>query len=155
MKRALKVVLIAVGVFALGVVVGTRVDAKDVSAPGAWAYMEGVQNLDGRAVWDARSTAAQDQNARDLFYREHPPSVLMTEEDKGAYREKALQDQIGFFNQIRAKGGRIDHLRYYGGHSNGTSGIYVFETINHQTDGDLDYVWAVITDKQGKVLEAQ
>jgi hypothetical protein len=155
MKAALKLVVVAIGVFTLGVVVGTHVDAKDISSPSAWAYMEGIQNLDGQAVWEARSSAAQDQDARDLFYREHAASVVMSEEDKATYREKARQDQISFFNQIRDKGGRIDHLRYYGGHSNGTSGIYVFETVNHQTDGDLDYVWAVITDKQGKVLEAQ
>jgi hypothetical protein len=36
----------------------------------------------------------------------------LSEEDKGAYREKARQDEIGFFNQIRDKGGRIDHLRF-------------------------------------------
>jgi hypothetical protein len=79
----------------------------------------------------------------------------MSAHDREVYREKAQQDEINFFNQIRDKGGRIDHLRYYGGHSNGTFGIYVYETITHQPDGDLDYVWAVLTDRQGKVVEAR
>jgi hypothetical protein len=155
MKLTLTLVLIAVAVFALGIAVGTRLDSKDAPAPGAVAYMEGLQHLDGQAVWDARSAAAQDQDARDLFYREHPASVAMSEQDRGLYRQKAQQAEIGFFNGMRDKGGHIDQLRYYGGHSNGTSGIYVYETINHQTDGDLDYVWAVMTDRQGKVFEAR
>jgi hypothetical protein len=155
MNVALKLVPIAVGVFALGIVVGTRLDAKDAPAPGAMAYMVGLQHLDGQAVWDARSTAAQDRDARDLFYREHPASVAMSEQDRRVYREKAQQAEIDFFNGMRDKGGRIDHLRYFGGHSNGTFGMYVYGTINHQTDGDLDYVWAVMTDRQGKVFEAR
>jgi hypothetical protein len=154
-RRALTLVLVAGGVFALGLGVGIRLNAPDAPAPGARAYMEGLHHLDGQAVWDARSPAAQDEDARNLFYREHPPSVAMSEHDREAYREKARQDQIRFFDQVRAKGGRIDHLRYHGGHSNGTAGIYVYETINHQTDGDLDYVWAVLTDRQGKVVEAR
>jgi hypothetical protein len=62
--------------------------------------------------------------------------------------------EIRFFNEMRSKGGHIDHLRHYGGHSTDTSGIYVYETINHQEDGDIDYVWAVMTDREGKVIEA-
>jgi hypothetical protein len=127
-------------------VVGTCLDGKDAPTPGAAAFMAGIQDLDGQA--------AQDQDARDLFYREHPPTVAMSEQDRAAYREKARHDEIRFFNQIRAKGGRIDQLRYAGGHSTGTAGIYDYETMTHQRGGDLDYVWAVLTDRQGKVVEA-
>jgi hypothetical protein len=155
MKLALRLAISAVVVFAFGIVVGTRLDSKDTASPGAWAYMEGLQRLDGQAIWDARSTAAQDQDARDLFYREHSASASMSERDKLVYREKARLNEISFFDEMRSKGGHIDHLRYFGGHSNGTSGIYVYETINHQEDGDIDYVWAVMTDRQGKVFEAQ
>jgi hypothetical protein len=155
MQRSVTLLVIAVGVFALGIVVGRTIDAKDAPSPSVTAYMEGIQQLDGQAVWDARSTSAQDEDARELYYREHGAKVAMSEEDRRAYREKARQNEISFFNQIRDKGGHIDHLRYYGGHSTGTSGIYVFETINHLADGDLDYLWAVMTDRQGKVYEAK
>jgi hypothetical protein len=155
MKPASTLVLLAAGIFALGVVAGTRLDAIDTPAAGASAYVEGFRRLDGRAVWDARSADAQDKDARDLYYQDHSASVAMTDRDLATYREKARQDEIRFFDDIRSRGGHIDQIRYFGGHSTGTSGIYVFETIVHQPDGDLDYVWAVMTDREGKVFAAQ
>ncbi len=155
MIRRLIVAFVVAGVFALGVVVGTRLEPQNVPAPGAAAYMEGLQHLDGQAVWDARSAAAKDQDARDLFYREHSASVAMGEQDKAAYLEKARQDEISFFDAMRAKGASFGEVRYYGGHANGGSGIYVYETTKHLPDGDVEYVWAVMTDAQGKVVQVQ
>jgi hypothetical protein len=50
------------------------------------------------------------------------------------YRDKARQAEIRFFDAMREKGGRIDHLRYYGGHSTGASENYVYETTNHRRE---------------------
>jgi hypothetical protein len=151
----LKIVAAVATIFALGLIVGVRLDAQNDPSAGARAYMEGVQNMDGRAVWAARSVSAQDEDARNLFYREHSASVVMTDRDREAYRARAEQEEINFFEEMRDEGAHFDHLRYHGGYTNGTSGIYVFETIKHQNDGDIDYVWAVMTDREGKVLEAQ
>jgi hypothetical protein len=94
-------------------------------------YMAGVQRLDGTEMWASMSP---DARAQAIHGGDSPA------------------DFAAFYDQLKARGGRIDQVQYVGGYQTKEKGLFIYVTRHLDPGNDpLETVWVLVTGPEGLV----
>jgi hypothetical protein len=130
------ILALAVATFALGSAAGFEA-ARFATSPhqpapiGVVRYMEALRRHDGKQIWSSYSPAFQERRIQ--------------EGDSEAAT-------IGFFDEQREKGARIDEEEYVGGYQAPESGYFLYVTRHFRPNhAPIEVVWIFQTDDAGLI----
>jgi len=129
-------VSVALAFLALGSALGYGVGAATLPrppppGPAVARYMAGLQRMDGDALWSSMSPDFQGQAIREG-------------DSKAAFAD--------FYQQMKARGNRIDRVQYVGGYQTREKGIFIY--VTHRLDPGkepIEIIWVLVTGPEGLI----
>jgi hypothetical protein len=131
-----RLIVVALVFLVLGAALGDRVAAATLPqpptpGPAVVRYMAGVRRADGAEIWASMSPGYQAQAMRE---GDTPASFA------------------AFYQQLKARGNRIDQVQYVGGYQTKEKGIFVY--VTHRIDPGkepIEIIWVLVTGPEGLV----